>query len=56
MYRNDSGNFIEVTLSDSVLAQVGLPSFDWGDYDNDGDVDLLLTGQIGILATRITSV
>ena len=56
MYRNDSGNFVEVTLPDSVLAQVGLPSFDWGDYDNDGDVDLLLTGQIGILATRITSI
>ncbi len=56
MYKNDSGNFVEVTPPDSVLAQVGLPSFDWGDFDNDGDVDLLLTGQIGILATRITSI
>jgi len=56
MYKNDSGNFIEVILPDSVLAQVGLPSFDWGDFDNDGDVDLLITGQIGLLATRITSI
>jgi hypothetical protein len=56
LYRNDSGSFVEIPLPDSVLAQVSLPSFDWGDYDNDGDVDLLLSGQIGILATRITSI
>ena len=56
MYRNDGGNFTEVLLPDSILAQVSLPSFDWGDFDNDGDTDLLLTGQIGILATRITSI
>ncbi|MBT8378789.1 MAG: T9SS type A sorting domain-containing protein [Ignavibacteria bacterium] len=56
LYRNDAGSFVEIPLPDSVLAQVSLPSFDWGDYDNDGDVDLLLSGQIGILATRITSI
>ena len=56
LYRNDAGNFVEIPLPDSILAQVSLPSFDWGDYDNDGDVDLLLTGQIGILAARITSI
>ncbi|HLO49799.1 MAG TPA: S8 family serine peptidase, partial [Kamptonema sp.] len=43
VYRNDNGSFTDIGLS--------LPSFDgfggWGDYDNDGDLDILLTGSYG---------
>ena len=34
--------FTEVTTS---LPGLSNPSIDWGDYDNDGDLDLLLTGN-----------
>ncbi|HQO09667.1 MAG TPA: FG-GAP-like repeat-containing protein [Clostridiales bacterium] len=42
IYRNDAGVFVDINA--------GLPGFnsgsaDWGDYDNDGDLDLLLTGS-----------
>jgi hypothetical protein len=52
IFRNDSGIFTEV---DAVLPGVHFPSLDWGDYDRDGDLDLLLTGQdsLGIPITKI---
>ncbi|MEZ4638725.1 MAG: VCBS repeat-containing protein [Caldilineaceae bacterium] len=41
IYRNESGSFVNTGIS--------LPGFeggsaDWGDYDNDGDLDILLSG------------
>jgi PKD repeat protein len=48
IYRNNGDNtFTEV--SDIIFTGVSLGSFDWGDYDNDGDLDLLLTGDYGAL-------
>ena len=45
IYRNDgSGVF---TLSDSLLVPVSAGAVSWGDYDHDGDVDLLVNGQTG---------
>ena len=45
LYRNDgSDTFTEVAAS---LPAVRLGSLSWGDYDNDGDLDLLLTGNDG---------
>jgi len=41
LYRNDSGSFVEVTTS---LTPVLSPALAWGDYDDDGDLDILLTG------------
>jgi predicted nucleotidyltransferase len=42
LYRNDGGGaFTEV---DAGLSGVRLSSVAWGDYDNDGDLDILLTG------------
>ncbi|MFH1260123.1 MAG: FG-GAP-like repeat-containing protein [Elusimicrobiota bacterium] len=41
IYRNEQGNFVDVNAG---LTPVGLGSLAWGDYDNDGDLDLALSG------------
>ena len=44
IYRNDgSGSFQDV---EAGLAGLVHSSAEWGDYDNDGDLDILLTGDI----------
>ncbi|OFY75461.1 MAG: hypothetical protein A2V46_08535 [Bacteroidetes bacterium RBG_19FT_COMBO_42_7] len=44
IYRNNGNNtFSEVT--DISFTGVGYSSVAWGDYDNDGDIDILMTGQ-----------
>lgn len=52
LFRNDSGTFSD---AGATLPGVHFASLDWGDYDGDGDLDLLLTGQdsLGIPITRI---
>ncbi|MCD6580118.1 VCBS repeat-containing protein, partial [bacterium] len=42
IYRNDSGSFTDIYAG---LPGVNLCSASWGDYDNDGDLDFLLTGM-----------
>jgi hypothetical protein len=42
IYRNDSGLFVDINAN---LSGVSYSSMEWGDYDNDGDLDLLVTGQ-----------
>jgi predicted nucleotidyltransferase len=42
IYRNDSGVFSDINAG---LHGVFWSSAAWGDYDNDGDLDILLTGQ-----------
>ncbi len=52
IYRNDNGSFIDIA---APLVGVRYSSVDWGDYDNDGDLDILIAGRIsgGINATRL---
>jgi len=60
VYRNDGGNFTDIAANltgkwwESVAAGVYWSSVAWGDYDNDGDLDILLTGksfpEIGIIS------
>jgi len=52
IYQNDAGNFTE--LQDTNLVGVGRHwgKAAWGDYDNDGDLDILLSGQISSESTR----
>ncbi len=43
VYRNDSGSFTPI---ETDLIDVYDGTAAWGDYDNDGDLDILLTGQL----------
>jgi len=52
IYRNDSGSFTDIS---APLAGVYFSSADWGDFDNDGDLDILITGSTdaGIRISKI---
>lgn len=51
IYRNDFNQItLETTFDIDPIASANLPgvrwaSVDWGDYDNDGDLDIILAGQ-----------
>lgn len=48
IYRNNgSGSFTVDATASSALAGVYNSSVSWGDYDNDGDLDILLIGNSG---------
>ena len=56
IYTNDGdGTFTE--LEGAGLTGVSESSADWGDYDNDGDLDILLTGNLvpGLISTIYTN-
>jgi len=42
IYRNDNGSFVEIPIS--IPALTGTQNA-WGDYDNDGNLDLLISGS-----------
>ncbi|MFC1501197.1 FG-GAP-like repeat-containing protein, partial [Elusimicrobiota bacterium] len=42
IYRNDNGTFVNI---DAGLSGAILSSVSWGDYDNDGDLDLVIQGE-----------
>jgi len=44
IYRNNAGVFTEISAG---LTGVNYSSAAWGDYDKDGDLDILLTGNTG---------
>jgi hypothetical protein len=45
VYENQGGTFVEDTVASANLVGVSFSSADWGDYDNDGDLDILITGK-----------
>jgi hypothetical protein len=42
LFRNDAGSFVEVTPSNMDVEALGVVGV-WGDYDNDGDVDVYVS-------------
>ncbi|MBE0565598.1 MAG: VCBS repeat-containing protein [Krumholzibacteria bacterium] len=52
IYRNDAGTFVDVAAG---LEGVEFSSVAWGDYDSDGDLDILLAGRTasGVTISRI---
>ncbi|MFH1008129.1 MAG: FG-GAP-like repeat-containing protein [Candidatus Latescibacterota bacterium] len=59
IYRNDefTGTLVPDASNSGTLAQVRGGSLDWGDYDNDGDPDLVLVGQTeGIVGSFLDAV
>ncbi len=53
IYRNDGG----ATFTDIGAAVTGVDfaSIDWGDYDNDGDLDLVIAGRYQFTPTQLYS-
>jgi len=47
IYKNVPGGQLSKDISQSFLTGVGNGSLAWGDYDNDGDLDLALMGSDG---------
>jgi hypothetical protein len=47
IYRNDGNNIFTEQTSTNLLGVIQ-SSIDWGDYDNDGDLDILLMGAYSI--------
>ena len=43
LFKNNAGTFIDVTPSNFIALHEG--TADWGDYDNDGDLDLMILGM-----------
>jgi hypothetical protein len=45
LYRNDGGSFTDVTISSGLLTYSYTWGADWGDYDNDGNLDLYIANS-----------
>ena len=52
IYRNNGDNYFE-KVSGINLPGLTNGSLSWGDYDNDGDLDIIMAGENGVPVTKI---
>ncbi len=53
IYRNENGQFVDI---EAEILGVNVGTLDWGDYDCDGDLDLLICGSPGTVYNAITRI
>lgn len=53
IYRNDNGTFVDIQ---AALPSINVGAIDWGDWDNDGDLDILMSGSMGTVTDITTKV
>ena len=53
IYRNEKGLLVETSI---ILPGINVGTLDWGDFDRDGDLDLLVCGSQGTTTDVITKV
>lgn len=53
IYRNDAGVFVDINAD---LVEVSQSSVAWADYDNDGDLDVVITGRYIDFNNEITKI
>ncbi|MEI6883568.1 MAG: FG-GAP-like repeat-containing protein [Bacteroidota bacterium] len=53
IYRNDNGQFVDIQAE---LPGVNYGTYDWGDFDRDGDLDLLICGTQGTVNNALTRI
>ncbi|UCH15586.1 MAG: VCBS repeat-containing protein [Bacteroidales bacterium] len=47
LYRNEGdGNFVQLSIDPVEAIDLGFMGSDWGDFDNDGDLDLFVTSDL----------
>lgn len=48
IYENTGGSFTNITIGTNTLQGIDKGEVAWGDYDNDGDLDIIMTGKRNI--------
>lgn len=53
LWRNDGATFTDVTAAAGINATLGAHAADWGDFDNDGDLDLVVSSTAAVTSLKL---